>query len=46
MKYYLDDEEVTLERLEDVRKNLFVGGLELLKIEPDALYFTITLYWG
>ena len=44
MKFYLDDEEVTLEELEGVRKNLSYGVLELWKIELDALYFTITLY--
>lgn len=47
MKYYLDDKEVTLEELEEVRKNLSYGGcteevLELWKIEPTALYFTVT----
>lgn len=49
MKYYLDDKEVTLEELEEVRKNLVYGEyveevIELWKIEPDALYFTVTLY--
>lgn len=51
MKYYLDDKEITLEKLEEVRKNLVCADaaeevIELLKIEPDAMYFTITLYQG
>ena len=49
MKYYLDEKEVTLEELEEVRKNLPYGEyaeevLKLWKIELDALYFTVTLY--
>ena len=51
MKFYLDDKEVTLEELEEVRKNLSYGEyaeevIELYKIESDALYFTVTLYCG
>lgn len=51
MKYYLDDKEITLEELEEARKNLVCADaaeevIELLKIEPDAMYFTITLYQG
>lgn len=47
MKYYLDEKEVTLEELEEIRKNLVQDNyevLELYKIEPDVLYFTVTLY--
>lgn len=47
MKYYLDEKEVTLEELEEIRKNLVQDNyevLELYKIEPDILHFTITLY--
>lgn len=52
MKYYLgfDEKEVTLEELEEIRKNLVHNGeyaeevLEVWKIEPDALYFTVTLF--
>lgn len=51
MKYYLDEKEVTLEELEEVRKNLICGEyaeevLEVYKIEPNALYFTKTLFQG
>ena len=48
MKYYLDDKEITLEELEEARKNLVCADaaeevIELLKIEPDAMYFTIKI---
>lgn len=49
MKYYLDDKEITLEELEEVRESLvydeYIKEVILLwKIEPDALYFMVTLY--
>lgn len=49
MKYYLEDKEVTLEELEEVRKNLIQTAdadevLEVWKIEPNAIYFTKTLF--
>ena len=49
MKFYLDDKEVTLEELEEVRENLdggecFEEAIELCKIEPDALYFNKTSF--
>lgn len=48
MKYYLDSKEVTLEEIQEVHKNLFHGEyveevLEVYKIEPNALYFTMTV---
>lgn len=49
MKFYLEEKEVTLEELEEIRKNLYHGEyvdevLEVWKIEPDALYFTMTVF--
>lgn len=48
MKFYLDSREVTLEEIQEVLKNLFHGEyddevLEVYKIEPNALYFTMTV---
>lgn len=49
MKFYVDDEEVTLEELEEIFNNLTEEGwevevLKICKIEPDALYFNKTLF--
>lgn len=50
MKFYVNDEEVTLEELEEIFKNLTeddyaVEVLNICKIEPDALYFDKTMFF-
>lgn len=49
MKYYLDEKEVTLEELEEERRNLvrleyYTQIIELLEIKPNAIYFITNIY--